>query len=74
MPSRKTAEIQAIHEDNLAAVLESLGLLSPIEAGEAVCAVCGIRLALTNVGSITLVGDATRVTCDHLDCLERTRD
>lgn len=62
-------EIGAVHTKEVAAFLESIGLLQSAEAGELLCHVCGKTLTVENFGAITKQLGKLISVCDDLGCL-----
>lgn len=62
--------IPAIHDWHLRRVLDELGLLPALEAGEIRCFACESRLTLDAVGGILVRGQgAFALVCSRAECL-----
>ena len=47
---RKGVELKAVYDQDLEQVLSNLGILDKLMAGELICAVCGCKVDLDNLG------------------------
>jgi len=66
---RKRIEVKAVYDQDLKQVLENLGILDKLIAGELNCAVCGCEVDLANLGAIFPEGDEVGVSCDNNRCV-----
>lgn len=66
---RKAATIKAVYDPDLRQLLQGLGILDNIVAGEMRCAVCGCPVDLDNLGTIYPCGDDICVSCDRNGCV-----
>jgi RNA polymerase-binding transcription factor DksA len=63
--------IQAVLEDDLIGLLQSIGELDSIEGGSRVCSECGRPIALQNLQMIVPVtGGAFQYVCNYLTCID----
>ena len=63
-----TNKVYAVHDDDLEAVLENIGILEQIKAGEMCCKSCGCRVTMENLGVIENQNDAIKVFCMATSC------
>lgn len=66
---RKKVEIKAVYDEDLGRILENLGILDQLIAGELKCAVCGCQVDLDNLGTIFPYDDKVGVSCDNDRCI-----
>ena len=66
-PSKKT--ITAVHDDNLAEFLDSLGVLSDVTKGKAKCKFCHGPITLENLAAVFPESGDVKFVCDKVGCL-----
>ncbi len=66
---RKVATVKAIYDSDLKQLLQNLGILDKLIAGELSCAVCGCLVDLDNLGTIFPLGNDVGVSCDSSRCI-----
>jgi hypothetical protein len=67
----KIAEVTAVYEDDVLALLTRLGLLEAYETGTLRCSVCGASLIEHQLGAVRRATDGEYVlSCGRLDCLD----
>ena len=64
------SSIHAVHDDDLQAVLEALGLARAFDKGELHCKFCGAVVDGANLYSIFPDGGDLKVACDKADCVK----
>lgn len=66
-----TAEVAAVHGDEIADFLERLGVADAYRSGELVCSVCGAALVEAGLGAARGSEDGHVVfACAKLECLD----
>lgn len=65
---RNKATINAVHDDDLQAVLSSSGTLEAIIQGQAHCVVCGNVLSLDNIAGWKILEGKPHFFCDRPAC------
>ena len=68
---RKVANMKAIYDSDLQELLQNLGILDKLIAGELSCAVCGCPVDLDNLGAIFPLENDIGVSCDNNRCLRK---
>ncbi len=63
--------LRAVHDDDLPAYLESLGLLSDIKAGRLRCKFCDDPVTLVNLHALFPDSGAVRLACSKPDCIKQ---
>lgn len=66
-------EISALHDDDVVAFLERIGVLAAYESGELRCSICGSPLREAGLGAARISSEANReivFACAKLDCLD----
>jgi hypothetical protein len=66
---RTTTEINAIHEDDLADLLDGLGVGQQYGDGSLRCAFCQRALKESGVGAVRMREEGVVVACARLDCV-----
>jgi len=66
---RKKVEVKAIYDPHLEQVLQKLGIMDELIAGELNCEVCGCQVDLDNLGTIFPDDDKVGVSCDNSRCI-----
>jgi hypothetical protein len=67
----KTAEVAAVHEDDVLAFLDAIGVAGDFESGELACVVCESPLIDSGLGAVRGTTDgAFEFACARLDCLD----
>lgn len=61
--------LSAVHDDDLAQVLEELGLLKSIEAGTSACRFCGEAVSLETIYGLFRDSGQIRVVCVEPECV-----
>jgi len=61
-------KLDAVHDDDLEALLTSLGILDEIKVGKHHCIVCGVQITLDNLGAIYPKGKIISFICDRVAC------
>lgn len=61
---RRVETVDAVFDDDLWGILESLGLLEALDAGELTCAKTGVRLSRENLGGIIITSDGPKLFVD----------
>lgn len=61
-------EIKAVHETDVPALLEALGELGNIEAGNLRCIYCGTVITLENIEGIVPYGSEVTFSCNATSC------
>jgi hypothetical protein len=64
-------DIKAIHENNLAKVLEELGVLEALREGTIVCKFCGKKLTQENIQCMYPKNGEIAFCCDDLKCFQK---
>lgn len=67
---RKKVELTAVWDDDLHALLDSLGILKDLNSGKAHCIVCGSKVDTDNLGTIMPSVNTVRFTCDDTSCVQ----
>lgn len=70
-PLRKRQQLRAVHDNDLEAFLESLGMLEAVKSGHSRCEVCGQLATLQNLGAVLPIGNRVGLSCDSESCLEQ---
>ncbi len=68
---RQRQRVKAVHEDDLEALLRSLGLLESVLSGQAVCSFCGSVMTLDNLRLVFPQRGRVSLCCDALACVQR---
>lgn len=68
---RERKQLKAVHESDLEALLESLGVLRAIRAGHRTCDICGDQVTLDNLEAIFPMEGRVGLGCDKRSCLEK---
>ena len=63
-----TSSVRAVHDDDLRAVLEALGLAGPFERGELHCKFCGAVVTWETLQSLLADSGSIKVICDKPEC------
>jgi hypothetical protein len=63
-------EVPALHDDDVAAFLERIGVRSAYESGELRCVVCGASLRESGLGAARTIDGEVVFACTKLDCLD----
>jgi len=66
---RKRATVRAVWDSDLETLLNSLGILDRLLAGDFRCAICDQPVELENLGALVSSEGALRVTCDSTACI-----
>lgn len=66
---RKRTEINAVHSDESAELLQQLGVLEPLENGDLRCGVCGAPLRDDGLGAVRGHGEGVILVCSRPDCI-----
>ena len=66
---RKRVELQAVWDDDLHALIDSLGVLDDLITGNMRCVVCSCTVGFDNLGTIMPAINAVRLTCDNASCV-----
>lgn len=66
---RKKVELTAVWDDDLHALLNSLGVLDDLIAGNTGCVVCSRIVNFDNLGAIMPSVASVQVTCDNSGCV-----
>ena len=61
-------KVHAVHVDHLYTVINELGLLDKITAGEIFCSECGKPVTLDNIQCIYKQNDEIQICCDNINC------
>lgn len=64
-------EVEALHENDLRSMLNSLDLLADFETGKFRCAVCGDSITNSNIGAIISISGKIMFSCSKLECLRK---
>lgn len=64
-----TETIQAVHDDDLRHVLESLGLLNKFESGKLTCAFCKVQISWENLHSFFADSGTIKFSCSTPNCI-----
>jgi hypothetical protein len=67
---RSTQTLRAVHDDDLEAFLEALGIASDVRAGRMDCAFCKDTVTLANLHAVFPDGGDVKVVCDRPDCVK----
>jgi hypothetical protein len=67
-PRIEKQRILTVHEDNLEALLDKLGVLEDLKKGELRCAFCGGKLTKENLECIFNKDGKLGLCCEKLDC------
>jgi hypothetical protein len=62
--------LQAIHDDDLMAYLESLGLLKEFQLGRLTCRACGDVITMDNLNAFLPDSGQIRIFCSKPDCVK----
>ena len=62
-------ELRAVHDNDLEAFLERLGILEAIKEKHLTCASCGSIISLENFGGVFPIDNNVGVVCDRLECM-----
>jgi len=65
---RKAATVKAVYDSDLERLLQNLGILDKLTAGELSCVVCGCPVDLDNLGAIFALENDIGVCCDSSRC------
>jgi len=60
--------VKAVHDDDLKTLLQSLGMLEKVLAGNVPCAICSRLLSLSTIGCIYPQHGEIKLTCDSAVC------
>jgi len=66
-------DLEAIHEQDIKALLKNWGLLDAFEAGKIKCRFCGDPISNKNFGAIFSEDKQIFFSCSKLDCLAKLR-
>lgn len=69
--NKSAGSLKAVYEDDLMKYLESVGLLSEIEAGRVLCKYCGNPITLENLEVIVPNQGEIEVVCNNKNCLNQ---
>ncbi len=61
--------LQAVHDDDLLSLLESLGVSDKINSGLCLCTFCKAKITYENLGAILPVHGEIAFSCDSPMCL-----
>jgi len=61
--------LQAVHDDDLASLLTSLGLHDKVNAGQCLCQFCKKVISMENLGAIIPLNGEITFSCDTLICI-----
>lgn len=67
----KNESVQAVHDDDLSSLLNSLGYLEKVVKGDCRCAFCERIITIDNLGSILPQGDGIAFSCDSPECIRQ---
>lgn len=70
----RRAQVNAIEEEQLRAVLRSLGVADAYESGELRCSVCAQPVREVGVGSVRMEEGRLVFVCRRLQCMEHMYD
>lgn len=71
---RKYEPIHAVHEDDLANLLKSVGLLANFEAGKLKCKFCKCVVTRENIYSVIKDSDTYKVISSDAECVSALMD
>jgi len=63
-----TSSVRAVHDDDLRAVLEALGLAGPFERGELHCKFCGDVVTWDTLQSLLPDSGSIKLVCNKPEC------
>lgn len=63
--------LHAVHDDDLATYLESLGILSDLKAGRLGCKFCGEGVTLNSLQALFPESGMIHVVCSKADCMKK---
>ena len=66
---RKKVDLTAVWDEDLRALLDNLGILDDLAAGNTRCIVCTRIVDFDNLGAIIPSADSVQVTCDNSGCV-----
>jgi hypothetical protein len=67
-------KLHAVHQSQVAELLERLGVEIDRESGMVACGVCGTPTALDDLGTAYRRGDEVIVTCRRVDCIATAQE
>ena len=67
----RKSKIKAVYDDDLAGMLESLGVLEKIEKGELICIYCNEPVSIDNIGAIFSERGKVKFVCSKSNCLTK---
>ncbi len=65
----KDNHLQAVHDDDLTALLSSLGVYDKVRDGQCACSFCKKGITLENLGAIIPMNGEIAFSCDSHMCL-----
>jgi len=65
-------EINAVHENDLPSLLESLGLLESVKNGLILCHFCSKVITLENLNCLYPKDGEIKFCCDNLECYRKS--
>ena len=63
--------VTAVHDNDLAEFLDSMGLLQKMESGECQCVVCTTSVNLDNLSAILPKNNNIHLVCDKPQCISQ---
>lgn len=60
---------KAVYDEDLISLLESLGVLDAVNAGNYKCDECNCTITIENIGSLYKKGNEIKFKCNKIDCL-----
>ena len=66
---RKKVDLTAVWDEDLRALLDNLGILDDLTAGNTNCMVCTRIVDFDNLGAIIPSADSVQVTCYNSGCV-----
>ena len=67
---RKRIELKAVWDDDLHELLDNLGVIDDLVAGETRCMACSRIVVLDNLGAIIPSSESVQITCDDSNCVK----
>jgi hypothetical protein len=69
--SRKTEALRAVHDDDLSALLESLGVAGDVTQGRAKCSFCHDIVTMETLHAVFGDSGAVKFACSRPECVKQ---
>lgn len=70
MPTAKRETLSAVHDDDLEALLTSLGIYGDFAGGRLRCSICGDAITANNLYAIYPDSGQIKLVCEKPECIQ----